>query len=210
VDLASFRRWTLSDEFPTIGRIDYVAGNIEIDLTCRSLWRHSSLKTFLGGEMGTQTKGAGSVFIGETRLVSSCGDFSTEPDILYVSWDSLRSRRVICQPSANPRDALDQMELEGGPDLIVEVISPSSVSKDTERLPPLYFAAGAREYWLADARGKEAKLTIFCRGKNAFEPVAKDRRNYQYSNVLGESVRLTFEPGPVANTLVYTLHRKAK
>src|SRR6266511_1101783 len=32
-DLADFRRWALSDAFPQRGRIDYIAGRIEVDMS---------------------------------------------------------------------------------------------------------------------------------------------------------------------------------
>ncbi len=39
-------------------------------------------------------------------------------------------------------DAGRYVELEGAPDLVVEIVSDSSVAKDTQRLPPRYAAAG--------------------------------------------------------------------
>src|SRR5256885_8764701 len=44
------------------------------------------------------------------------------------------------------------LELEGTPDMVLEVVSESSVQKDTKRLRQLYWQAGIREYWLVDAR----------------------------------------------------------
>lgn len=210
VDLASFRRWTLSDDFPTFGKIDYIAGKIEVDMSPANVWRHSGLKSSMGIEIGNLTRGKGTVFIDQTRVVSPISDLSREPDIVYLAWESLKSGRVFCTPSANPQDEFDRMEIEGGPDLIVEVLSPSSVTKDTDRLPPLYFSAGTREYWIADALGRDVKLTILRRGKKGFEAAAKDRQHYQYSEVLGASFKLSAETGPVPGTLVYTLHRKTK
>ena len=205
VDLASFRRWTLSDEFPQRGRIDYIHGQIEVDISPANIWRHSGLKSILGMDIGAliRSQNLGQVFIDQTRVVSPVADLSCEPDILYVSWESLKSGRVVCRPAAKPSDALDQMEFEGGPELVVEVVSPSSVAKDTQRLPPAYFSAGVREFWLADARVQEAKLIIHARGRAGFEPVVIDAQGYQRSEVLGELFKLTCKPGPVANTLVF-------
>jgi len=32
-NLAEFRRWALSEDFPERGRIDYIAGKIEVDMS---------------------------------------------------------------------------------------------------------------------------------------------------------------------------------
>ena len=59
--------------------------------------------------------------------------------------------RVRLVPKASSETA-DYIEIEGPPDLIVEIVSDSSVCKDTKRLPAAYFAAGVPEFWLVDAR----------------------------------------------------------
>ena len=46
------------------------------------------------------------------------------------------------------------MALEGTPDMVLEVVSDSSVEKDNVLLPPLYQAAGVPEFWRIDARGE--------------------------------------------------------
>lgn len=210
VDLASFRRWTLSDNFPQRGRIDYIAGNIEVDMSPANVWKHSGLKSKLALAIGylVESMKFGQIFIDQTRVVSPVTDLSCEPDILVVSWESLNSGRVTCAPSANPRDNLDKMEIVGAPELVVEVVSPSSVSKDTKRLPPAYFGAGVREYWIADAMKLEPQLTIYRRGKVAFEPTPRDGDGYQRSDVLQCSVRLESEPGPAKDTVVYSLSKR--
>jgi hypothetical protein len=43
--LAAFRRWATSDEFPERGRIDYVAGRIEVDTSPEDFFCHGTLKT---------------------------------------------------------------------------------------------------------------------------------------------------------------------
>jgi Uma2 family endonuclease len=50
------------------------------------------------------------------------------------------------------REGQGIMELEGTADLVLEVVSKTSVRKDTVLLRDLYFKAGVREYWLVDVR----------------------------------------------------------
>jgi Uma2 family endonuclease len=75
-------------------------------------------------------------------------------------------------------------EVEGGPDLVVEIISDSSVKKDTRRLPAAYFAAGIREFWLIDARRKEMLFQIHRRGDTEFVPALSNEEAYRRSDVL--------------------------
>jgi Uma2 family endonuclease len=82
------------------------------------------------------------------------------------------------------------VEIEGPADLIVEIVSDTSVNKDTQRLPAAYFKAGVRECWLADARGQQPVLTIHSPGANGFEPAARDADGFQRSAVLGRHFRL--------------------
>ena len=77
------------------------------------------------------------------------------------------------------------MEVEGAPDLVVEIVSDTSTSKDTCRLPAAYFLAGVPEFWLVDARGKAAAFTIYRRGPKGYEPVDRDPDGFQSSAVLG-------------------------
>jgi Uma2 family endonuclease len=63
--------------------------------------------------------------------------------------------------------------LEVAPDLIVEIVSDTSVRKDTERLPVSYFAAGVGEFWLIDARRDPLEFLIH-RRRNAHGRVEFD------------------------------------
>ena len=61
-----------------------------------------------------------------------------EPDVLYISQERLGS--------------LGDMVFAGGPDLMVEVISPDSAHRDREEKRKEYARAGVREYWVIEAR----------------------------------------------------------
>lgn len=59
-----------------------------------------------------------------------------QPDILYVSRER---RNIITGPN-----------IQGAPDLVVEIISPSSTKTDRETKRDLYAKHGVRHYWLAE------------------------------------------------------------
>ena len=80
--------------------------------------------------------------------------------------------------------------MEGAPDLIVEIISDSSVRKDTQRLSAAYWQAGVQEYWTVDARTDDLMFRIQHRGQSAYEPAAIDDDRFQYSRVLNCRYRL--------------------
>ena len=132
------------------------------------IFMHGTLKTEIVGVLWTLAKDqAMHLFTGETRISSVAGDVSAEPDVVAVSDDAIDAGRVRLVPSASGKP--DRfIELEGGPDLIVEIVSDSSVAKDTRRLPVAYHAAGVREFWLVDARGADVLFTIHRRESAGF------------------------------------------
>jgi Uma2 family endonuclease len=158
--LDAFRRWARSPEFPHAARIDWIGSCIEVDVSPEDIFTHGSLKTELVRVLGTLAKARDMhLFTGETRVTSVVADLSVEPDVVAVSEATLASGRVRLVPAAGGRP--DRfVELEGGPDLVVEIVSDASVRKDTQRLPAAYHAAGVRELWIVDARGSEVRFTI--------------------------------------------------
>jgi len=108
-----------------------------------------------------------------------------------VLWESLEAGRIRKVPATPPVPGR-HVELEGAPDLVVEVVSNSSVGKDRKRLPALYARAGVPELWLVDARGETPRLEIWALGEGRYEPVAADgsAEGWTASPVLGCRVRL--------------------
>jgi Uma2 family endonuclease len=189
--LADFRRWAQSASFPEHGRIDYISGRIEIDTSPEALYSHGRLKVELVMVIGQLVKerGLGDLFSDTTRISSVRGDVSAEPDLVFVSFDSIRTGRVRLVPKSSGKQE-DFIEIEGPPDLIVEIVSDSSATKDTKRLPPAYFAAGATEFWLVDARREKLVFRIHSRGIEGFVARRADRDGYQRSDVLDRRFRL--------------------
>jgi len=183
--LADFRRWAVSGTFPERGRIDYLAGSIEVDMSPEDLHTHGKLKVELVRVLAECVRrlDLGELYSDRTRVSCPDVDLSAEPDIVLVGNESLDSGRVRLVPrSGGGEDRY--IELEGPPDLIVEIVSDASVRKDTERLPGLYYAAGVREFWLVDARGADLVFRIHRRGASGYEPTAASPDGFQYSAAL--------------------------
>lgn len=189
--LAEFRTWALSDDFPERGRIDYIGGRIKVDTSPENLFFHGSIKTEIVRVLANivQSAGGGYLFSDRTRVSSPDADLSAEPDVVYVSAESIDSGRVRLVPSAGGEpDSF--VELEGAPDLVVEIVSDSSVAKDTKRLPTCYWRAGIAEYWLIDVRRDRLLFRIHAHGTDDYEPATPDGEGFQRSAVLGRRFRL--------------------
>jgi Uma2 family endonuclease len=189
--LAEFRRWAISGEFPERGRIDFLAGCIEIDMSPEDFFCHGILKAEMVARLHDRAKRLrlGYVVTDSTRVSCPEADLSVEPDIVFLSEETLDTGRARLVPKAGGRPGR-YIEVEGPPDLVVEIVSDASAAKDTRRLPEAYFKAGVMEYWLADARGGELVFRIQHRGQSGFEPAATDAEGFQRSVVFGCPFRL--------------------
>ncbi len=190
--LAEFRAWANSDDCPEEGRIDFIAGCIEVDMSPEDLFSHAELKTEIVWMFKDMVKRGtrGHVYSDSTRISCPEADLSVEPDVVFISDESLDSGRVRLVPKAT-REPDRYVEVEGPPDLIVEIVSDSSETKDTHRLPAAYYRAGVPEFWLIDARGKELLFQIHRPGPSAYEPAPRDPEGFQQSAVFGTWFRLT-------------------
>ena len=124
-------------------------------------------------------------------LVCPEADISTEPDAMFCSQESRRSGRV--RQVEWTKGSGDFVEVVGVPDLVVEVVSSSSVRKDTNLLRGQYFHAGIPEYWLVDARGRKINFQLLARGDGEYVQVTPDADGYHRSRVLDASFQLVRE-----------------
>jgi Uma2 family endonuclease len=190
--LDEFRAWAASDDFPERGRIDYVSGRIEVDMSPEDFFYHGTPKTELVSSLGQliKRKELGYLLSDRTRVSCPAADLSVEPDLVFISADALDSGRVRLVPKSTAEP--DRfIEVEGAPDVVVEIVSDSSERKDTQRLPWSYWRAGVREFWLVDARGPELVFVIQRRGRSGWRKVPGDREGFQQSAVFGRRFRFT-------------------
>jgi len=67
---------------------------------------------------------------------------------------------VVCD-----RSKLDGKRCNGAPDMIIEILSPSSASRDMLLKYNKYMQAGVREYWIVDPEAKIVRVCILKDGK---------------------------------------------
>jgi Uma2 family endonuclease len=205
--LEGFRRWVASAEFPETGRIDFLAGDVEVELSPEELFSHGLVKgaIYAGLHNLLSDLDIGEAFIDSTRYTSDGAGLSAEPDVVVVLYDSLDAGRVRYRSLGRRPDRLS--EIEGAADLVVEVVSDDSVTKDTRRLPHLYAQAGVPELWLVDARGNNLRFQAFSLRAGSYLPAEPDSEGWIWSEGLRHFFRLTRRATP-RGTWRYALEKK--
>ena len=135
--LEAFRKWYESDDFPEEGRICYLDGELFIDMGHERISSHVFLKTAIAKALDdlADELDLGRFVANGVRIVNEKGNFSAEPDGCYFNWEAVDSGRVRLRQS---NDGNDIVEIIGVPDMVLEVVSPSSVQKDKTVLRKLY------------------------------------------------------------------------
>ena len=131
---ADYLKWTFDE------RVELIKGKL-FKMSPAPRARHQAISMNLTLEIGNFLKGK------STRLFSAPFDvrFPTKPDdpddqtFTVVQPDLC----VICDPSK-----LDELGCKGAPDLIIEILSPSTASKDLNEKLALYQEHGVKEYWI--------------------------------------------------------------
>lgn len=188
--LAGFRAWAVSDEFPQRGRISFLGTEVFIDMSPEEIETHAKLKVEIGRVLATfvDREDLGE-FYGDGVLITHAeAGLSSEPDSSFVTWEDLESggARSIPRESAEGQ----YIEIEGTPSWVLEIVSNSSVVKDTRLLRELYYLAGIPEYWIIDARGPNILFQVLVRGETEYVAVAP-RNGWVRSQVFGRRFRLT-------------------
>ena len=99
--------------------------------------KHQSIQFKVGLQVGTFVEDGdlGWVFNPPTDVMLSDNDV-VQPDLIFVS---------------NEREhIITDANIQGAPDLVVEILSPSSASRDWRDKLDLYARHGVAEYWLVD------------------------------------------------------------
>jgi Uma2 family endonuclease len=187
-NLPSFRRWARSEEFPEKGRICFLNGEVWVDMSKEQLFTHNLVKSQFTKVLATLVEDGelGWFFQDGLLLSNAAADLSSQPDGTYVATSTLKSGGVRLVEGAEE----GYVELEGTPDMALEVVSASSVEKDTVILRNLYWEAGIQEYWLVDARGARPSFEILCRSSDGYAP-ARKQGGWVKSTIFGKSFKLT-------------------
>lgn len=188
-DLGSFRRWADSEDFPETGRICYLNGEVWVDMSKQQLFTHIDAKTEIAGVLRQIVKKARmGILLGDgVFLTNVAANFAVIPDAVFASNAALQDRVRLLEGRKS-----GHVEMEGSPDLVLEVVSDSSVHKDKHQLRQDYWEAGIREYWLVDARKKPLVFDILRYTPKGYRTTPK-KDGWIKSIVFGSAFRLTFQ-----------------
>jgi Uma2 family endonuclease len=191
-DIHSFLRWTDSNDFPTEYRVWWLNGEVWIDMSKEQIFTHVLVKTeFSRVFWGIAKAERSGIYLTDGALLSNfAADFSGNPDGLFISADTLASDRVrLIEGKQN-----GYVELQGSPDMVVEILSKSSEEKDNVLLKKAYYEAGIREYWVVDARKEPIRFDIFRATSKTYTRSAR-QDDWLKSAVFGRSFRLAVRAG---------------
>lgn len=118
----------------------------EVQMASPASTRHQLVKKFLVGILDgwVQRHALGVVLDAPFQMRIVEPPRGREPDVLFVAKEN--------------RDRLKETYLDGPADLVIEIISPESLSRDRGEKFVEYEVAGVREYWLIDPDREQAEF----------------------------------------------------
>ena len=148
------RKFTYEDYRNTPDGIRYELLDGELIMVPAPNMVHQGLSTILLRLIDTLVtlQKLGKVFHAPTDVVFSDTD-TVQPDLIFVS----NERAHI----------ITENNIRGAPDLVIEILSPSTAGRDRTFKRTLYERHGVREYWMVDPAARN--VTVLLLGENGYE-----------------------------------------
>lgn len=146
--------WTYEDYalLPDDGkRYEVIRGELYMSAAPRPLHQRVITRQsyFLEGFLENSDIGIAFVAPIDVILPDKIGD-PVQPDIVVIRRESLH--------------IIDELNIQGAPDLVVEVLSPSNPAHDRKLKYDLYAEAGVREYWIIDPHNRSVEIHVLKEG----------------------------------------------
>src|SRR5262249_37365001 len=163
-------------------------GQVWVDMSKEQVFSHGAVKTEYGRILSSlaMIDDEGHYVVDGVLLSHVLADFSHVPDGVFFSTESLRTGRATLIRGGRR----GYVELEGTPDMVLEVLSDRSVRKDLVRLKELYWKAGILEYWVVDARNEKLRFDILRHTEDGYVATRK-QDGWVKSAVFSKSFKLT-------------------
>ncbi len=97
-----------------------------------------------------EERGLGEIFFAPIDVYLSETD-TPQPDILFIA----KARLGI----------IGEKYVDGAPDLVMEILSPSTAYHDLKKKKRLYEASGVKEYWIVDPEAQEIEVYALVEGQ---------------------------------------------
>jgi Uma2 family endonuclease len=120
-----------------------------------------------------QRKGLGEVLIAPCDVIFSNINI-LQPDILYISNKNFQ--------------ILTELNIKGAPDLIIEILSPSTIENDRIYKKLVYEKFGVKEYWIVDPQ--EEMIEVWTLKDARFQLFQKVKKDQQFKSKLLENFEL--------------------
>lgn len=167
------QKYTLEDYYrlPDEQRVELIDGVFYDMAAPTTMHQIIGAKIFRGiADYIEKKKGRCVPFMAPVDVQLDCDEYTmVQPDVL-----------VVCD-----RDKIIRRCIYGAPDLIVEVLSPSTRWKDMSLKLRKYQNAGVREYWIVDLEKKRVLVYEF--GKNGRDEAEEQQEENDRSRIVGET-----------------------
>ena len=144
---ADYASWDTDDRYELIDGIPYL-------MSPAPATKHQKISSELHGQLYSLLKGKpcevfAAPFDVRLNAAGDNDDTVVQPDIV-----------VVCDKSK-----LDEKGCNGAPDMVVEILSPTTAGHDRILKFKQYLKAGVREYWIVDPENKDIMVHILENGK---------------------------------------------
>ena len=161
---------------PEDKRYELLDGDLLIIPAPRTSHQRVSIKLASRLQRFAEDSGIGKIYVAPFDVVLSDTDV-VQPDILFIS----RERA----------DIITEENVRGAPDLVVEILSPTTADRDRTFKRSLYARHGVREYWLVDPDTKTVEVLAL--GEEGFEAVGAYSPGLPVESPLLEGLRLLLD-----------------
>ncbi len=171
-------KFTVADYMTTPEDKRYQLLDGELVLAPSPTTRHQRIsgRIYLALEQFITARELGQVFYAPYDVIFANEDVA-QPDILFVS---------------NTRSGIiTEANIQGAPDLVVEILSPGTARYDRGYKLTLYGRHGVREYWLVDPEAETVE--VLTEGDAGLTLVATYRRGQELSSPLLEGLAVQLE-----------------
>ncbi|MFN8577686.1 MAG: Uma2 family endonuclease [Candidatus Sericytochromatia bacterium] len=126
----------------------------------------------------------------EVKMVNHCKNLDLG-EIFDAPCDVILETNVVVQPDIlfvkkENENILEKRGVFGSPNLIVEILSKSSIKIDRFDKFKLYEKYGVEEYWILDPENKSIEVFLLINGKYELNSIASDDNDIIKSNIIKE------------------------
>ncbi len=116
--------------------------------------------------------------------------------VLFAPLDVVLSDLNICQPdiifiSRENKEIITEKNIQGAPDLIIEILSPSTTYRDLFDKKELYAKFGVNEYWIADP--KRRWIETYSLQDNTYKQIQRSEKSGKITSAVVKGFEIKLE-----------------